>query len=80
MALSLLHGGSGFPFLAKSTYDYLCGLSLSSITIVNDLEARALYWIRHSCFVLLFPNCLDGCCRGQQCVEGNLHARYRSDH
>ena len=46
MALSLLHGGSGFPFLAKSTYDYLCGLPLSSITIVNDevpsCEARAL--------------------------------------
>ena len=46
MALSLLHGGSGFPFLAKSTYDYLCGLPLSSITVTNDevpnYEARAL--------------------------------------
>ena len=46
MVLSLVHGGSGFPFLAKSTYEYLCGLPLSSITVANDevpsYEVKAL--------------------------------------
>uniref|UniRef100_A0A1X7VJU3 HECT domain-containing protein n=1 Tax=Amphimedon queenslandica TaxID=400682 RepID=A0A1X7VJU3_AMPQE len=46
MALSVLHGGCGFPFLGKSTYDYLCGVPLSSINVSKDevpnVEARVL--------------------------------------
>ena len=36
MALSLLNGGSGFPFLAESTYEYLCGVPLSSVTVLDN--------------------------------------------
>ena len=46
MALSLVHGSSGFPFLAKLKYEYLCGLTWSSITVANDevpsYEVKAL--------------------------------------
>lgn len=40
MALSLLHGGSGFPYLAKSTYQYLCGVPVPSISVeVNEIAS-----------------------------------------
>ena len=29
--MSLLEGGSGFPFLAPSIYQYVCGVNLSEI-------------------------------------------------
>ena len=33
MAMCLLHGGSGFPYLAPPMYDYLCGEDASSIKV-----------------------------------------------
>ncbi len=46
MALCLIQGGGGFPFLSKSIYDYLCGIPLSSIQVltteVPNYEARLL--------------------------------------
>ena len=33
MAMSLLQGGSGFPYLAPPMYDYLCGENASSIKV-----------------------------------------------
>lgn len=29
--MSLIQGGSGFPFFAKSFYDYICGRDICSI-------------------------------------------------
>ena len=31
MALSLLQGGTGFPFLAPCIYDFICGLPIASL-------------------------------------------------
>ena len=46
MAMALVHANSGFPFLAKSTYDYLCDVPLASIDIceseVPNYEVKAL--------------------------------------
>ena len=36
MAMALVHANIGFPFLAKSIYDYLCGVPLGSIHICED--------------------------------------------
>ena len=35
MALCLMQGGGGFPFLSKSIYDYSCGIPLSSIKVLT---------------------------------------------
>jgi hypothetical protein len=46
MAMSLVHGGSGFPFFAPPMYQYLCGMEVSSIDVrmedVPNLEVRSL--------------------------------------
>jgi len=46
MAMSLVQGGSGFPFLAPPMYDYLCGREISTIEVcmqdVPNLEVLSL--------------------------------------
>ena len=43
IALSVAQGGSGFPHLCKSVYDYLCGRDPNDIAInfIPDSEARS---------------------------------------
>ena len=45
MAMSITQQGSGFPYIAKPVYDYLCGLNLSQIVAtvedVPDFEVLA---------------------------------------
>lgn len=36
IGMSLVQGGSGFPFFAPSVYEYICGKELCSITIGRD--------------------------------------------
>ena len=33
IAASLAQGGSGFPFLCKGIYEYLCGMDLGLVTV-----------------------------------------------
>lgn len=46
MAMSLVQGGSGFPFFAPPMYQYLCGMEMSSIAVstqdVPNLEVLSL--------------------------------------
>ena len=46
MAMALVHSHSGFPFLAKSVYDYICDVPLSLIEIseeeIPNYEVKAL--------------------------------------
>lgn len=38
MAMSLVQGGSGYPFIAPPVYDYLCDIDLLKIEItVEDI-------------------------------------------
>ena len=34
MAASIAQGGSGFPFIYKGVYEYLCGRDLGLVTVV----------------------------------------------
>lgn len=56
MAMALVHANSGFPFLAKSTYNYLCGVPLAYIDICEDevpnYEVRTL--LQKASQVLIF--------------------------
>ena len=36
IGISLVQGGSGFPFFAPSIYDYISGVDLCSIVIQRD--------------------------------------------
>ena len=36
MAMSLVQGGSGFPYMAPPMYDYLCGVEIPSIKVAID--------------------------------------------
>lgn len=36
IGVSIVQGGSGFPFFAPSTYSYLCGVDLCSIVVGRD--------------------------------------------
>ena len=42
MAMSLVQGGSGFPFLAPPVYKYLCGQNIADISVtledISDIE------------------------------------------
>ena len=42
MAMSLVQGGSGFPFLAPPVYKYLCGQNIEDILVtfedISDIE------------------------------------------
>ena len=46
MTMSLLQQGSGFPYLAPSVYQYISGVSISSIDIsieeVSSIELRSI--------------------------------------
>ena len=46
MAMALVHSHNGFPFLAKSVYDYICDVPLSLIEIseeeIPNYEVKAL--------------------------------------
>ena len=46
MAMAIVQGNCGFPFFAKSTYDYLCDVPIGSIDVdeaeVPSYEARTL--------------------------------------
>lgn len=35
MGVSLIHGGSGYPFFAPSIFSYLCGVDLSKILVTR---------------------------------------------
>ena len=34
--MSLVQGGSGFPYMAPPMYDYLCGIDILSIKVILD--------------------------------------------
>ena len=36
IGVSLMQGGSGYPFFAPSVYDYICGIDVCSITVGPD--------------------------------------------
>ena len=46
MAVSLSQGGSGYPYICKGVYDYLCGKELNEITIdytiIPDYDIKLL--------------------------------------
>lgn len=46
MAVSIAQGGSGFPFLCKGVYQYLCGKEVSHIdvasTAIPDYDIQAI--------------------------------------
>lgn len=61
MAMSLVQGGSGFPFFAQPMYEYLCGVDPSSVNIsVNDVPnsdaALLLQKVTHALHTILV-NC-----------------------
>ena len=46
MAASLAQGGSGFPFIYKGVYEYLCGRDLGLVTVaptaIPDYEVQKI--------------------------------------
>ena len=36
IGISLVQGGSGFPFFAPSTFSYLCGRDIRAVTVGQD--------------------------------------------
>ena len=46
MSVSLSQGGSGYPYICKRVYDYLCGKELNKITIdytiIYDYDIKLL--------------------------------------
>lgn len=47
MAMSIVHGGSGFPYMASPMYEYLCGTDMSEIKVnkfdVPNTEVKHLF-------------------------------------
>lgn len=57
MAMAIANGSSGFPFLSKATYNYLCDIPLEDMTIEEDevpnYEVRSLLEkVNHSKFYM----------------------------
>lgn len=44
MATSIAQGGSGYPFLCKDIYDYLCGRDVTALdyTVIPDPDIKAI--------------------------------------
>ena len=54
VGVSLVQGGSGYPFLAPSVYSYLCGQDISRIKVevgeIPDLELK--YFLEKVCVLI----------------------------
>ena len=59
MSMSLLQQGSGFPYLAPSVYQYISGVSMSSIDVsieeVSNIELRSII---DKVIIMLHVSCL----------------------
>lgn len=48
MAMSLVHGGSGFPYFAVPVYNYLCGMDIQCIKVntydIPEMEVKTLLY------------------------------------
>ena len=57
MAMSLVHGGSGFPFISPCVFKYLCGENPLEISVetsdVADMTVRAMV-DEVKCLIILY--------------------------
>ena len=61
MAMFFINGGSGFPFLSRSVFKYLCGVSLPNIDVdvskIPDIEVQFIAEEEQRCVQMECTEC-----------------------